>query len=143
MTHGTGPGTFHALGLNGALVDNFQCRYQFPGEVGPPPLVTGQSGQGAGHGHLAEVAAVVGFQPPESNQVRRRYAGFLGYPIEQVTVGLKHLPAFFNAGVVDPPAEVIGKGSGELGLAPVQLNNPGQKFHVCQYAVGDFRGYPF
>src|SRR5690606_1239702 len=88
-------------------------------------FISGEWAQRIHHRHLAKVAAVVGFQTPESYQIAGRYTVILGDAGKTRAVPGERCASLRNALISDPTIQVVSKGGGELRLLAIQLNYAG------------------
>ena len=78
LAHGAGPGTFHLAGFHIAGLNDAQSVHQLAGKVIAPTAFARQGAECIQYRDAAQKAAVIGFQPPESNQVMAGDAVFAG-----------------------------------------------------------------
>ncbi len=123
MTHCARPGTAHLLRIQGFAIHHPQRGEELGGKIIAAPGVAGQGSQRIQCRHVAEVAAVVGFQPPERDQVLPGHAVALRQLIEKGAMTSIQLAPAADAVFTEPRVEVLAERLHEFRLGTIQLQH--------------------
>jgi len=123
LSHGAGPGAAHGVSSDMPRLQDGQGLQQFAPEEFSAPALIGQGGQGTRDGVVAQVAAEVGFQPPEGDEYGGRHPVLVFQLLEKLAMVDQELAADLDAAFVDAPVQVVPEGVDEFRLALVEFDD--------------------
>jgi hypothetical protein len=118
-----------------AAIDYAERVDELAGEVIGASRIASKRRQRVEYGHVPQIAAVICFEPPESDYVLSGNAVFARQRIEHVAVPNEQLPARRYSVRVDTTAEISSKRLDELSLTPVGANDALTRYDVGEYGI--------